>query len=818
MIVESPAKAKKINAYLKGVDSNSYVVKSSVGHVRDLPVPSKLPAKVKEADGGAFKKFSVNLNNDFEPYYALMYGKSKVVSELKAELKNADELLLATDEDREGEAIAWHLLEVLKPKVPVKRMVFHEITKDAIKEALRLTREIDSDLVDAQETRRILDRLYGFQISPYLWRKFGTGLSAGRVQSVTTRLVVDREKERIAFKRASFWDITGLFTHESDAELEFDAKLTHLKGQQVAVAKDYNDSGELRPAVQKKGIVTLDEATAKAASQALESATFEILEVKQKPYTARPKPPFTTSTMQQDAINKLHMSSDSSMRVAQSLYENGYITYMRTDSPNLSAEAISAARSSAVALYGNDSIPESPRFYAAKSNSAQEAHEAIRPAGSSWVSPAELGTKLSSGELALYDLIYKRALASQMVDAKGLTTTLSIGADAGKAALFSVGGTVIKERGFLNAYDDSGSKDGGKRLPNVAVGDSLNVKDISTEGHETKPPARYTEASLVRKMEEVGIGRPSTYAATIRTIQDRGYVKKRGQALVPTWLAFAVNDVLERSLTQYVDYQFTAQMEEDLDEISAGKIKRNAWLKDFWFGSGDKKGLSNDTDVLKELIEGKKSDDIFPIGESGRYQVHVTAYGAFFEDKESTPDADGRLARGYIDEEMAPDEINDAVVADAISRGVGIQNTGRKLGVNPATGFEVVATNGRYGPYFTEILPEGTPTKGKGAIKAKTASLLKDMSLDQVTLEDALKVLQLPRELGLNPPDGQKIVVNNGRFGPYLMKKDLETKKYDYRSIKKTETEDAEERMFTITLDEAIDVYSKPKVIRRRKK
>jgi DNA topoisomerase-1 len=800
------------------MDTKAYDVKSSVGHVRDLPVPSKLPLKVKAQDGGAFKKFSVNVQNGFEPYYALMYGKSKVVSELKAALKDADELLLATDEDREGEAIAWHLLEVLKPKVPVKRMVFHEITKEAIQEALNKTREIDSDLVDAQETRRILDRLYGFQISPYLWRKFGTGLSAGRVQSVTTRLVVDREKERIAFTKASYWDIVGIFNHDSDTDLNFDAKMTHFESNQIAVAKDFNDEGILKPSAQKKGVTTLSEDEAKEAAGRLKKASFTVGDIKTKPYTARPKPPFTTSTMQQDAINKLHMSSDSAMRTAQSLYENGYITYMRTDSPNLSSEAIQAARSSATKLYGSSSIPESPRFYAAKSNSAQEAHEAIRPAGSKWISPAELGTKLGSSELALYDLIYKRALASQMVDAKGLTTTLTIEADSGNLALFSVGGTVIQERGFLNAYDDSGSKDGAKRLPELKVGDELNVEDIIADGHETKPPARYTEASLVRKMEEVGIGRPSTYAATIRTIQDRGYVKKRGQALVPTWLAFAVNDVLERSLTQYVDYQFTAQMEEDLDEIAAGKIKRNAWLKDFWFGNSNKKGLEKDTEILKELIESKKSDDIFPIGESGRYQVHITAYGAFFEDLESTPDQDGRLARGYIDEEMAPDEITDEIVAESISKGVGIQNTGRKLGVNPATGFEVVATNGRYGPYFTEILPEGTPTKGKGAVKAKTASLLKDMSLDTVTLDDALKVLQLPIQLGVNPPDGEKIVVNNGRFGPYLMKKDQDTKKYDYRSIKKTETEDAEARMFTITLDEAIDIYSKPKVMRRRKK
>jgi DNA topoisomerase-1 len=832
VIVESPAKAKKIGTFL----GKDYVVKSSVGHIRDLPVPSKLPQKIKDSREGAFKRFSVDVNEDFEPYYAISYGKSKVVTELKAALKDADELLLATDEDREGEAIAWHLLETLKPKVPTKRMVFHEITEDAIKEAISNTREIDQDLVDAQETRRILDRLFGFQVSPFLWRKFGTGLSAGRVQSVTTRIIVDREKERIAFKKAGFSSIEAVLGPIGTPG-NIESKMTHYKEQQIAVSKDFTDEGVLSDKAVKNDILILDDTLSTSVVAQLDEADFQINEINKKAYTSRPKAPFTTSTLQQAAVNRLKMSSAGCMRAAQALYENGYITYMRTDSPVLSQEAITAARATATSLYGKASIPDSPRIYSAKQSGAQEAHEAIRPAGKKWPTPDSLRGRLNGTEVAVYEMIYQRTLACQMVDAKGWTTSLKIGAgnagDKYTLATFSASGTIIDTPGYLEAYWDLNAKDQGqKQLPQVNEGEALDVLDLTATGHFTKPPARYTEASLVKKMEELGIGRPSTYSSTIQTIQDRGYVNKQGQALVPTWLAFGVIRVLEDTLAEYVDYDFTAKMEEDLDEIASGEVQRVAWLKRFWFGDGkENKGLETDTDTLKELIASRAGDDVFAVGESGRYQVRVTPYGPVLEDKQGELDKDERLPRGYIPvddegEQIAPDLLNDEIIAKSIEQGTGLAENGKQLGKNPATGYEIVAITGRYGPYFTEVLPDDVPTKGKGAVKAKTASLLKEMNIESVTLEDALKMFQLPRELGINPTDGEKIVVNNGRFGPYLMKKDPEpkidpkTKKpktaYDYRSIKKTDDETAEERMFSVTFEEAVEIYSQPKVYGRR--
>lgn len=827
VIVESPAKAKKIKTYL----GNDFNVLSSVGHIRDLPIPSKLPQKIKELNNGAYKRFAIDIDDDFKPFYQVYSNKSKTVSELKSALKNADELYLATDEDREGEAIAWHLLEELKPKIPVKRMVFHEITKDAILNSINNTREINYDLVDAQETRRILDRLYGFQISPFLWRKFGTGLSAGRVQSVATRILVNREKERMAFTKASYADIEAVFKSVSGDD-KFKAKLSLINQKPIADGKSFNRDGELTQKAKDEEVQILDEAKVLNIIEQIKNSDFIVDKIDKKAYTRKPKAPFTTSTLQQEAINKLHMSSASTMRTAQSLYENGYITYMRTDSPALSKEALDASRSAVVENFGNDSLTPEPVIYATSSANAQEAHEAIRPAGNKFQHPDELASVLDAGQLSLYTLIYNRTLACQMKNATGWTTSLGI-KEVNDIAYFNASGTIITDRGFLQAYDyqnkietDDESKSE-NRLPDLNVDDILKADELINLAHQTKPPARYTEASLVKEMEKLGIGRPSTYATTIQTIQDRGYVRKVAAALIPTWLAFGVNRVLEDTLEKYVDYDFTAHMEDDLDLIAHGKLKRNSWLKEFWAGNNtdEKLGLEKDTDVLKDLIASKKSDDIIKIGKSGNFQIRVTPYGAIIEDITQTDD-EGHYKRGYAPVDLAPDELTDELAKDSVEKGVGIENSGRELGVNPKNGFKVVAVNGKYGPYFTEILPEGTITKGKGAVKAKTAALLKTMELETVTIEDALKVMQLPIELGINPTDEQKIVVNNGRFGPYLMKKDLEateknkaagskTIKYDFRSIKKTEDEDAESRMFSITLEEAIEIYSQPKVYRR---
>jgi DNA topoisomerase-1 len=817
VVVESPAKAKKISSFL----GNGFVVQASVGHVRDIPVPSKLPAKVKEQDNGAFKRFAVNIEAGFEPHYAVYSDKKKIVAQLKALLEDADELLLATDEDREGEAIAWHLYKVLAPEVPVKRMVFHEITKDAITKSIENTRDINLNMVDAQETRRIQDRLFGFQVSPYLWRKFGAGLSAGRVQSATTRIVVHRELERIAFVESDYWDISAKFS-TLDESGGFLAKLTHYNSSKVAVSKDFTNKGHLTTAAQKSNVLVINEPTSKEIVQFCSIASFKVVEMTKKPYTKSPKAPFTTSSLQQEGVNRFKMSSASVMRTAQYLYENGYITYMRTDSPVLSKEALDAGRECAGALYGKDSVLPQPKIYRAVSDDAQEAHEAIRPAVP-FAAPNKLRAVLDPSQLKLYDLIYKRTLASQMVSATGWTTTVKV-ADDKQTAMFSASGTIIENKGFLAAldddYDESKTADSKEvRLPKLEDNQRLKAEAITPLAHKTKPPARYTEASLVRKMEELGIGRPSTYASTIQTIQDRKYVQKRGQALVPTWLAFGVNRVLEKVLEKYVDYDFTAHMEKDLDKIALGENERTKWLQNYWFGDGkNQQGLERDTDALKEMVAAKSSDDVFPIGSSRRYQVRITPYGAFVEDLHGKPDEQGRFPRGYIPEELAPDELTEQVAKEQVEIGVGVQNSGRTLGVNPETGYTVVALSGRYGPYFTEILPDDAPTTGCNKVKAKTASLLSYMSLDSVTLEDALKAFKIPRELGINPPDNEKIVVNNGRFGPYLMKKDPSTKKYDYRSIKKTDTETAEERMFTITLEDAIEEYSHEKIYARRRR
>ncbi|MFC8596966.1 MULTISPECIES: type I DNA topoisomerase [unclassified Isoptericola] len=816
VIVESPTKARKIQGYL----GDDFEVEASVGHIRDLPQPRDLPTEMKK---GPYGKFAVDVDNGFDPYYEVHADKKQKVRELKKALKEADELYLATDEDREGEAIAWHLIQELKPKVPVKRMVFHEITREAILRALQNTRELDEDLVDAQETRRILDRLYGYEVSPVLWRKVRQGLSAGRVQSVATRLVVERERERMAFVAADYWDVSGQFapTDGDDAGQAFRARLTGLGAERVASGRDFDDRGRLKV---RTGVVQLDEASANAVVAGLADAAFAVRSLETKPYSRKPAAPFTTSTMQQEAGRKLRMSARQAMRTAQALYENGYITYMRTDSPSLSSEATDAARRQAAELYGPEYVPGAPRLYAPKNKGAQEAHEAIRPAGDSFRTPAQVAREISGDQFKLYELIWKRTVASQMADAKGSTASVRVAARlgdaagelAGRDAVFSASGTVITFRGFLAAYEEStdvaeGEQGGAAsaketRLPRMAEGDALRGDDLAAEGHSTTPPARYTEASLVKALEELGIGRPSTYAATISTVQDRGYVRTKGQALVPTWLAFAVVKLLEEHFRWLVDYDFTAEMEADLDQIASGSRDRVAWLNRFYFGdgSGESTGWG-----LHELVENLGEIDpvavnSVEIGEGIR--VRVGRYGPYVEDLGAEVAEGQNPPRASIPEDVAPDELTVAAARELLAAGA---DDGKQLGVDPESGHQIIAKSGRYGPFVTEVLdlPEIDPSlsaaaqkKAKAAQpKPRTASLFKDMSLETVTLDDALKLLSLPRVVGTDPESGDEITAQNGRYGPYLKKGT------DSRTIA------SEDQLFTITLDEALKIYAEPK-------
>src|SRR5688572_18201717 len=767
VIVESPAKAKTIAGYL----GSDYVVESSIGHIRDLPNRASDVPKEQRAKYGTM---GVAIDHDFEPLYLVDADKKSKVAELKRALKGADELLLATDEDREGEAIAWHLVQELKPKVPVRRMVFHEITRDAIQRALGETREVDQRLVDAQETRRVLDRLYGYEVSPVLWKKVMQGLSAGRVQSVAVRLVVERERERRAFVSAGYWDINGVFDPGS-----FEARLAAVDGKRVAQGRDFTQQGALK----SDDLARLDEAEARALAAELEGLTYSVRSAEEKPYTRRPAAPFMTSTLQQEASRKLRYSSQTTMRVAQRLYENGYITYMRTDSTTLSESALTAARRQAVELYGADSIPEAPRQYTRKVKNAQEAHEAIRPAGDSFRTPKELARELNRDELALYDLIWKRTLASQMADARGLTVSLRLGTTTptGRDAEFSASGTVITFRGFLAAYeesrDDDVEKEEERPLPHLKPGDELKALGLEPEGHATTPPARYTEASLVQALEERGIGRPSTYASIIGTILDRGYVFKRGTALVPSFLAFAVTGLLEQHFGRLVDYSFTAQMEDDLDRIAAGEQERVDWLRHFYFG-GDGDGDEGLHALVSDLSEiDARAVNSLPLGDSG-IVLRVGRYGPYVERGEE---------RASVPEDMAPDELTVAKAEELLSAPSG----DRTLGVHPEWGTEIVAKAGRYGPYVTETLPDGATEK------PRTASLLQSMSPETVTLEEAVRLLSLPRTLQAD--DGEEIVVSNGRYGPYIKKGT------DTRSLEN------EEQLFTITLEEANALLAQPK-------
>lgn len=854
VIVESATKAKKIQPYL----GDNYIVEASVGHIRDLPRgAADVPAKYKKE---SWARLGVNPEDDFAPLYVVSPDKKKKVADLKSKLKQCDQLYLATDPDREGEAIAWHLLEVLKPKVPVRRMVFNEITKSAILEAADNTRDLDYNLIDAQETRRILDRLYGYEVSPVLWKKVMPRLSAGRVQSVATRVIVERERERMAFIPADYWDLAATLdtgAADGDNPATFDARLTAVDSKRVALGRDFDDRGN----VKSKDVIVITDPQAKALESALQGAGMEVAGVEHKPYTRKPYAPFMTSTLQQEAGRRLHFTSERTMRIAQRLYENGHITYMRTDSTSLSKQGLSAARNSATSIYGAEYVADSPRVYDRKVKNSQEAHEAIRPAGESFATPGQLSGQLDAEEFKLYDLIWKRTVASQMADAKGTSMKVTV---AGTAATdkgsydveFSATGRTITFPGFLKAYgadDTKGDKKGETRLPHLEEGRALTAKEVTAEGHSTNPPARYTEASLVKKMEDLGIGRPSTYASIIKTIQDRGYVVSRGNALVPSWVAFAVVGLLEENFTELVDYDFTSSMEDELDQIATGIEDGTAWLNGFYFGNAEANeqkaasiarhgGLKSLIDVNLEAIDARKVNSLllYTDAEGRDVFVRVGRYGPYIERAVGTND-DGSIEyqRANLSETVTPDGLNEELAEKLFATPQG----GRELGENPENGRMIVAKEGRFGPYVTEVVREDEREKAEGEaeevvakeraeedkqraeegkraknwetktaakqkekrvkeyienkLKPGTASLFSSMEPSTVTLEEALKLLSLPREVGED--DGVMITAQNGRYGPYLKKGT------DSRSLAK------EEQIFTITLDEARRIYAEPK-------
>jgi DNA topoisomerase-1 len=791
VIVESPAKARTIAGYL----GRGYVVESSVGHIRDLPSKKTEVPEAKRDRFGA--PVGVDVEGGFEPLYIVPADKKAQVRKLKALLKDADELYLATDEDREGEAIAWHLREELKPRVPVRRMVFHEITRDAIRQAVDNPRDIDEHLVDAQETRRIVDRLYGYEVSPVLWRKVMQGLSAGRVQSVATRLVVGRERERMAFRSAEYWDLVAtLDTGRPSSPAEpsaFAARLAGVDGRRVATGRDFDPQGRLKGRDAAADLAVLDEARARALAEGLAGAAFEVRSVESKPYRRSPYAPFRTTTLQQEASRKLGFGAARAMQVAQRLYENGYITYMRTDSTTLSDAAVSAARAQVRELYGADYLPDAPRTYASKVKNAQEAHEAIRPAGDTFRTPAETG--LTGEQFRLYELIWMRTVASQMRDAVGQSLTVRVGARAasGEDCEFTASGRTISFFGFLKAYvegaDDPEAEldDRERRLPPLTEGQDLTAVTVEPDGHTTKPPARYTEATLVKELEDREIGRPSTYASIIRTILDRGYVFKRGSALVPSWLAFAVVRLLEVHFSWLVDYEFTARMEDGLDDIAGGRIDRVVALDRFWNGGGEIEGLRPLVENLGEI--DARAISSFPVGspDSG-LTLRVGRYGPYVEN--------GDGARGSVPEDLPPDELTVERARELLAAG----NGDRELGTHPQTGLRIVAKSGRFGPYVTEVLPDDAPKSSK----PRTASLFKTMSSDTVTLDDAVRLLTLPRVVGTDPESGDEITAQNGRYGPYLRKGS------DSRSL------ESEEQLFTVTIEEALAIYAQPKQRGRR--
>ncbi|MCQ9335343.1 type I DNA topoisomerase [Corynebacterium phoceense] len=859
VIVESATKAKKIQPYL----GDDYIVEASVGHIRDLPRgAADVPAAYKKE---SWARLGVNPEDNFTPLYVISPDKKKKVADLKSKLKQCDQLYLATDPDREGEAIAWHLLEVLKPKVPVRRMVFNEITKSAILEAAENTRDLDVNLIDAQETRRILDRLYGYEVSPVLWKKVMPRLSAGRVQSVATRVIVERERERMAFISADYWDLGAKLAALSGDTTEFEARLTSVEGRRVALGRDFDDRGQLKT----DDVTVVDKALAEKLAAGLEGGTMNVANVEHKPYTRKPYAPFMTSTLQQEAGRRLHFTSERTMRIAQRLYENGHITYMRTDSTALSQQGLNAARSAASSIYGAEYVADSPRVYDRKVKNSQEAHEAIRPAGETFATPGQLAGKLDAEEFKLYDLIWKRTVACQMADAKGTSMKVTISglSTTGEEVEFSATGRTITFPGFLKAYEalaDAPSKPkdgkgkGGKepevRLPHLNEGDQLRAKEVTADGHSTNPPARYTEASLVKKMEDLGIGRPSTYASIIKTIQDRGYVLSRGNALVPSWVAFAVIGLMENNFGELVDYDFTSSMEDELDAIAAGNQDRTEWLNGFYFGNAEASkekaasiarhgGLKSLIDVNLEAIDARQVNSLklYTDSEGRDVFVRVGRYGPYIERAVGTnPDGTIEYQRANLSETVTPDELTEEFAEKLFATPQG----GRELGTNPANGRMIVAKEGRFGPYVTEVVREDEraiaekeaeevvakeraeedaqrAAEGKRAknwetktaakqkekrvaeyiddkLKPATASLFSSMEPASVTLEEALKLLSLPREVGTDD-DGEVITAQNGRYGPYLKKGN------DSRSLAN------EEQLFTITLDEARRIYAEPK-------
>ncbi|SDZ35369.1 DNA topoisomerase I [Micromonospora pattaloongensis] len=806
VIVESPAKAKTISGYL----GPGYVVEASLGHVRDLPRnAADVPAKYKKEP---WARLGVDVDNGFAALYVVSSDRKQQIAKLTKLAKEVDEIFLATDEDREGEAIAWHLLETIKPKVPVRRMVFHEITKPAIQAAVANPREIDRDLVDAQEARRILDRLYGYEVSPVLWKKVMPRLSAGRVQSVATRIVVERERQRMAFRTAEYWDIQATLAVAANAVGEgprtFNATLVALGGDRIATGRDFEPTtGRVRP---EAGVIHLDGDGARGLAARLEGRPFTVTRVEEKPYRRRPYAPFITSTLQQEASRKLRLSSQQTMRTAQRLYENGYITYMRTDSVNLSESAIAAARAQVAELYGDRFVPPQPRRYTGKVKNAQEAHEAIRPAGDTFRTPGELANELSTEEFKLYELIWRRTIASQMTDAVGSSVSVRIRAvsTAGEEADFGATGKTITDPGFLRAYVESSddenaeAEDAERRLPNLTKDQPLTADELAAVGHSTQPPARYTEASLVKALEELGIGRPSTYASIMQTIQDRGYVFRRGQALIPSFLAFAVVGLLERHYPRLVDYDFTASMENELDAVAGGDHAAIDFLTAFYFGGGNGAGdatIAREGGLKKLVTENLSEIDarsvnsipLFRDDEGRDVVVRVGRYGPYLQrtvpGQEPAPPADGEPSgdRVSIPEGIAPDELNPEKVNELFLGGGGE----RKLGEHPETGEPILLKSGRYGPYV--------------ASGERKSSLLRTQSPETVSLEEALRLLTLPRVVGVGP-DGAEVTAAAGRYGPYVKKGD------EFRSL------DSEEKLFTVTLDEALALLAAPKTRQRR--
>jgi len=827
VIVESGTKAKKIAPYL----GSDYVVEASVGHIRDLPRgAADVPAKFK---GESWARLGVNVDNGFEPLYVVSPDKKSKVSELKSLLKGVDELYLATDPDREGEAIAWHLLDTLKPTVPVRRMVFHEVTESAIRAAAEDTRELDTDLVDAQETRRILDRLYGYEVSPVLWKKVMPKLSAGRVQSVATRIIVARERDRMAFRTASYWDISATLDAGADVTPRtFAGRLLSVDGARVASGRDFDSLGQLKAT---STVTVLDAAAADQLAQSLQGVGLTVVSAEEKSYTRKPYAPFMTSTLQQEAGRKLRFSSDRTMRIAQRLYENGYITYLRTDSTTLSETALAAARTQARELYGAEYVHPQPRQYSRKVKNAQEAHEAIRPAGESFQTPGQLRPALNTDEYRLYELIWQRTVASQMADVRGTTLSLRIAGTAGtgQECVFASAGRTITFPGFLKAYvetvdeqEGGDADDSESRLPALTEGHRVTAAELSPDGHTTSPPARFTEPSLISRLEELGIGRPSTYASIINTIQERGYVYKRGSALVPAWVAFAVIGLLEEHFGRLVDYDFTAAMEDELDAIAGGRQQRTHWLAGFYFGgeTGPKDsvarsgGLKKLVGVNLEEIDAREVNSIrlFDDSEGRAVHVRVGRFGPYLE--RMVADETGELVsqRANLPDNLTPDELSLAVAETLFAT----PQEGRELGVDPGNGNVIVAKEGRFGPYVTELLPEvveapptdldgagggGVATKTRAstkkvaAAKPRTASLLKTMDLATVDLDDALRLLSLPRVVGTDPNTGEQITAQNGRYGPYLKRGS------DSRSLVD------EEQLFTVTLEQALAIYAEPK-------